>query len=263
MKKEVQILLTAFLFYTRINIARFVNYEEENLSKCTKYLPLVGWLVGGLSALMYVLCNLALSPAVAVILSILISVLITGAFHEDGLADSCDGFGGGWTKDRILTIMKDSRIGTYGTVSLIILFGLKIALLIDAYVLLNDSIVIILFTMSAHAVSRYVASIFIYTHSYTRDNVTSKVKPVAENSNVLMLIVGGILAFIPFLLLGYLTTNYFLLLAIIPMYVTKIFLGKFFKKWIDGYTGDTLGATQQITEIVFYVSILILWKFTL
>jgi adenosylcobinamide-GDP ribazoletransferase len=263
MKKEIQIVLTAFLFYTRINISRFVIYEEENLSKCTKYLPVVGWLVGGFSALVYTLCIQALSPAVAVILSILISVLITGAFHEDGLADSCDGFGGGWTKDRILTIMKDSRIGTYGTVSLIILFGLKIALLIDVYVLLNDSIYIILFTISAHSVSRYVASTFIYTHKYTRDNVTSKVKPVAENSNVLMLIVGGVLAFIPFLILAYLTANYLLLLAIIPMYVSKLFLGRFFNKWIDGYTGDTLGATQQITELVFYISILILWKFTL
>ena len=117
--------------------------------------------------------------------------------------------------------------------------------------------------MSAHAVSRYVASTFIYTHNYTRDNVTSKVKPVAENSSVLMLIFGGVLAFIPFLILAYLTANYLLLLAIIPMYISKVILGRFFNKWIDGYTGDTLGATQQITELVFYVSILILWKFTL
>ena len=263
MKKEIQIVLTAFLFYTRINMSRFVKYEEENLSKCTKYLPAVGWLVGGVSALVYVLSVHVLSPSVSVLLSVLCSVIITGAFHEDGLADSCDGFGGGWTKDRILTIMKDSRIGTYGTVSLIILFGLKITLLIDAYLMLKDPVFIILFTISAHAVSRYVASTFIYTHKYTRDSVTSKVKPVAENSSVSIFLVGGVLAFIPFVLFSYITNNFLLLLVIIPTYLTKIFLGRFFKKWIDGYTGDTLGATQQITELVFYTSILILWKFTL
>jgi len=263
MKKEFQILLMAFLFYTRINVSRFVKYEENNLSKCTKYLPVVGWLVGGISALVYTVCIQVLSPTVSVILSILSSVIITGAFHEDGLADSCDGFGGGWTKDRILTIMKDSRIGTYGMVSLIILFGLKIALLIDAYLILKEPVFIILFTISAHAVSRYVASTFIYTHIYTRDNVSSKVKPIAESSSVLILIFGGILALIPFVLFSYVTNNFILLVTIIPTYVVKMLLGRFFNKWIEGYTGDTLGATQQITEIIFYTSILIIWRFTL
>ncbi|MCH2231386.1 MAG: adenosylcobinamide-GDP ribazoletransferase [Crocinitomicaceae bacterium] len=134
MKKEFQIVLTAFMFYTRINVSKWVNYKEEYANQSSIYLPLIGWFVGAAVAGGYLLSSQILNELAAVIIGLLIGVLITGAFHEDGLADTCDGFGGGWKMEDILRIMKDSTIGAYGAIGLIFLFALKIALMTEIYV---------------------------------------------------------------------------------------------------------------------------------
>ena len=260
MKKEFQILLTAFMFYTRLNVAKWVKHEESSLKNCTKYLPFVGWIVGGASALTFILFSTLLPLYPSVILSLLISVLITGAFHEDGLADTCDGFGGGWNKDKILAIMKDSSIGTYGAIGLILLFAMKVTLLAELYSKL-DLISIILITLVAHSLSRFIATTFLFTHSYTRTSEDSKAKSLSEPSSKWTLIISGIFGFIPLVLLSFHTNSYYILLTIFPAYLLKYLLGRYFQKWIEGYTGDCLGATQQLTELVFYISFLGLWKF--
>ena len=117
----------ALSFYTRLPGPKSQDYTK--LPQATVYLPLVGWLVGGISALSFYLADLLWPQVTAVILALIAGIFLTGAFHEDGFADVCDGFGGGWGKQRILEIMKDSYIGVYGVVGLLLLFLLKISLL--------------------------------------------------------------------------------------------------------------------------------------
>jgi len=131
-KYEIQVFFTALMFYTRIPCPAWVNHDEEFLNKATRYFPLIGWIVGGLAALTFYGSSFIFSKEVSILFSFAISVLITGAFHEDGFADVCDGFGGGWTKEKILDIMKDSRVGAYGAIGIVLLFLLKFALLLNS-----------------------------------------------------------------------------------------------------------------------------------
>ena len=119
MKKELRIFFTALMFYTRIPCRVWVDHSEDYLNKATRYFPLIGWLIGLAMALVIYGSLFILPISVCVILALAVSVLMTGAFHEDGFGDVCDGFGGGWTKSQILEIMKDSRVGTYSVVGFI------------------------------------------------------------------------------------------------------------------------------------------------
>ena len=99
MKKELHIFFTCLMFYTRIPCPKNIDHNPDYLNKATRYFPFIGWIVGSTSFLTFYLFSLFLSIETAVILAIIASILTTGAFHEDGFADVCDGFGGGWTKD--------------------------------------------------------------------------------------------------------------------------------------------------------------------
>ncbi|MGN6602704.1 MAG: adenosylcobinamide-GDP ribazoletransferase [Ginsengibacter sp.] len=252
MRTELQIFLTAVMFYTRIPVPHWVNHDPECLSKATKYFPLIGWIVGAVAALVFMGANYLFNSPIAIILCMVSSVLLTGAFHEDGFADVCDGFGGGWTKEKILLIMKDSRVGAYGVIGLIFILSIKFYLL-SSFTAAQLPFVLI----AAHASSRWAASTFILTHQYVRENKNSKAKPVAKqflDTHFLIASLFGILSLLLF-------KNAYAFFLIIPVYLMKIYLGWYFKKWIGGYTGDCLGATQQLCEIVFYLSVLLLWKF--
>jgi len=123
-KREIHIFLTSIMFYTRIPCPRWVDHSPDYLNQATRYFPLVGWIVGGVYAGSIVVLTMFFSPLISIILGLAISVLMTGAFHEDGFTDMCDGFGGGWTREKILLIMKDSRVGTFGLVGLGLLLAL-------------------------------------------------------------------------------------------------------------------------------------------
>ncbi len=262
MRKELHIFFTALMFYTRIPCPKWVGHDPEYLNKATRYLPFIGWIVGGLSATTFLLADAFFTSITALLLSLGVSVLTTGAFHEDGFADVCDGFGGGWTKEKILTIMKDSRVGTYGAVGLLILFGLKLSLLHE---LLSDGemdrLGILLLFVSAHAWSRFSATLFIATDEYVREDALSKAKPVAKEVSHSWLMVAFCFALMPLAYWAYHAGNFYLLLLPIPLFVAKYFLGRYFRKWIGGYTGDCLGATQQVTEVCFYMATALLWNF--
>lgn len=258
--KELQILLTAFMFYTRINIGKGVEYKSEYAKACTKYLPFIGWIVGGFSAGVYLLSISVFSSVTAVILSILSSILLTGGFHEDGLADTCDGFGGGWTKEKILEIMKDSTIGTYGGLGLIFLLGLKVSLLFELYVQ-TTPMTIVLITVVAHALSRFMATTFLVTHDYSGSAKQSKSKDMIQKTPYSFLILPGVLTFIPLGILAFYQGSFSIFLLILPALCIKMLLGRYFKKWIGGYTGDCLGATQQVTEVVIYLTSIVLWPY--
>jgi adenosylcobinamide-GDP ribazoletransferase len=128
MKKEIRIFFTALMYFTRIPVPKGIDHDPAWLQKAPKYFPLVGIVVGFGCALIFIVFARFASFGIGIIASMTAGLLITGAFHEDGFADVCDGFGGGWTKEKILLIMKDSRIGAFGAIGLIAILGSKFLL---------------------------------------------------------------------------------------------------------------------------------------
>lgn len=122
-KHEMNLVFNALSFFSRIPVPKNVRYSGQSLSQCVAYFPLVGWIVGLVSAGLIVLLMPILGAPLAILLSMAASCWLTGAFHEDGFADCCDGFGGGYTPEQMLRIMKDSRLGTYGVLGLCSIFG--------------------------------------------------------------------------------------------------------------------------------------------
>ncbi len=252
MKKEIHIFFTALMFFTRIPCPKWVNHDPEYLRLSSKYFPLIGGIIGGIGAAIFYGASFLFSVEISLLLSIFATIYTTGAFHEDGFADVCDGFGGGWTKDKILHIMKDSRLGTYGTAGLLLILATKFASLREIEVFYIPLVLI-----SGHSLSRFIATTLIFTHPYVRDTEDSKAKPAAKSMSLSMLIVSGIFGIAPL----FLFKNPWIFLTLIPMYLSKMFLGAKFRKWIGGQTGDCAGAVQQLSEAVFYLTIITLWKY--
>jgi adenosylcobinamide-GDP ribazoletransferase len=263
MKHELRIFLTAVLFYTRLPVAGWVGHQPNYLNQATRYLPVIGWLVGLISAVTFLGATYLFSPSLGILFSMIASILVTGAFHEDGFADVCDGFGGGWTKERILEIMKDSRLGTYGVVGLILIMAAKFFSLQQLAGLSQEQpLVLVLIFIAGHSLSRYTAATFIFTHPYVRLSEDSKVKPVAQATGKYNFFLATVLAFIPLMALILLANKPLLPAILLPLYLLRWYLGRYFNKWLGGYTGDCLGATQQVCEVFIYLAIILLWKFT-
>ncbi len=249
MKRQLNWLLTAVMFYTRIPVPRSLEFSNENLNRATRYFPLIGWIVGGLGAAVFYGLSFFLPVELAVFLSMIFTILLTGAFHEDGFADFCDGFGGGYTREKIFSIMKDSRIGTYGTVGLIGMMGTKF-LALQALPL----VVLPLSMIAAHAFSRLMPVLVIFTSRYSREDERSKTKPIGKRGKNSDLIIAMVFGLLPAALLPWQLPA-----AIIPLslLITWLFK-KYIEKKIGGYTGDCLGALQQITEVLFYLCLFLL-----
>jgi adenosylcobinamide-GDP ribazoletransferase len=255
MKREFCIFLTALRFYTRIPCPVCSDYSDDYLSKSTRYFLLIGWIVGGAMALALYGLSFVFPDSVCILLTLSVSILITGAFHEDGFVDVCDGFGGGWTKEKILAIMKDSRIGAYGAIGLMVLFALKLFTLLE--LLHIDLWFCIKAILLAQVISRFSVVALIFTHQYARTDNSSKAKSIANGNTPGDLLI-SVIWLLPFLCLF---SDWHLAFVLIPVYLTKICLARYFKKWIGGYTGDCLGATQQITEVVSLLFCLGIHKF--
>ncbi|HSD07085.1 adenosylcobinamide-GDP ribazoletransferase [Flavobacterium sp.] len=264
MKKQLHIFFTALMFYTRIPCPKNIDHNPDYLNKASRYFPLIGWIVGGISFVVYYLATLLFTYEIALILSMIGGVLTTGAFHEDGFADVCDGFGGGWTKEKILLIMKDSAIGAYGAIGVVLLLLLKfeaISTLFSRFEIINlqSAICNLLLFVSAHSLSRLAAISIVFTHQYSREDASSKSKPIAQNFTWKEVVGASFFGLLPLVILS--VFQWQLLLALLPVFIARFFLAQYFQKWIDGYTGDCLGATQQICEVIFYLSIIGIWKF--
>ena len=115
-------LLAACIFFTRLPFWRIAQVPADSFKHVVPYWPLVGWLTGGIMAATLWLAAQVLPVSLAWMAAVLVRLLLTGCLHEDGLADCCDGFGGGTTREQTLAIMKDSHIGTYGVVGLVVYF---------------------------------------------------------------------------------------------------------------------------------------------
>lgn len=255
MKNEIKIFFTALMFYTRIPCPKWVDHSQDYLNKATRYFPLIGWIVAMGCSLIFWTSSFVFPISISVLLAMITGVFMTGAFHEDGFADTCDGFGGGWTQLKILDIMKDSRSGAYGVIGSILLLMLKFFALVSLAEFSIWHCVLVIFL--SHSLSRFSAITITILSDYVREDELSKAKPIAKKLNFTNYIIAFVWVIPAFLLLQ----NPMYLLVFIPCSIMVFYLNWYFKKWIGGYTGDCLGATQQILEVVILLSCVVLWKF--
>lgn len=249
------------MFYTRIPISFNLDYSDEKLNQSTRYFPLIGYIVGFLSFVIFYILQIVLPLEIAVIGSFLTGILITGAFHEDGLADFFDGFGGGWTTEKILDIMKDSRVGTYGMVATIIQLALKFyALLYLVQALESYGLIWIgMLFITYHSIARFFAIQLCFMLDYVRADETSKAKPIAKKQSWKEVVGVYIFGLIPIIVLC--SINPLLFLSVCPLIGLIFYFKAYLKKWIGGYTGDCLGAVEQISEGLFLIAFLALWNY--
>jgi len=251
-KSELGLFWAAVMFYTRLRVPNNTPYSADVLNKSRKYFPFIGIIIGAIAVSVYVISQAFFSNSISIALSMVATILATGAFHEDGFADTCDGLGGGWKTEQVLTIMKDSRVGTYATVGLICLLGIKFLALLE---LSNTSITAFVFTyIGAHTLSRLASSLVIEQYDYVQDIDQSKVKPITEKRlSSPDLHQTLIISAIPFLILLFVAFIPTLIATTACFAIAKLFAG-YSKKRIGGYAGDILGAIQQLSEVMFYLT---------
>ncbi len=264
MKKQWQYFLLAVGFFTRIPVPSFKDFQESDLNHASKYFPLIGILIGLIGALVFYVTYLFLPMTIAVLTSMAATIYATGAFHEDGLADSADGLGGGWDKDKIISIMQDSRLGTYGAVALFLMLFAKFQMLNALnFILIPISLV------TAHALSRLSAVWMMQSLDYVK--ISGKAKPLATQISMRSLLLANLFGLLPFfaVIIALNVSNHshliilkFVAFTLIPIVFSWFWWRHKIKRWLGGYTGDCLGATQQITELAFYLGVLA-WSITL
>ncbi|WCE32483.1 adenosylcobinamide-GDP ribazoletransferase [Vibrio sp. SCSIO 43137] len=247
--REWQIFLLSLSIFTRIPISADVPYSEERKNESYKYCGLVGLVIGILTAMVYAIAAHIWPMGVAVVLSMIFSVYITGAFHEDGFADTCDGFGGGFTPERKLEIMKDSRVGAYGLLGMVLILMLKFTILTSITEVATALIV-------AHVLSRSLAVSFIFTHGYVRQTEESKLKVAKSPSSSSDF---AYLSMIALLTLVVFTSAKTSVLLILGLLILRWLCSRWMLRQVGGYTGDSLGAVQQMSEVVCYLMLFLLW----
>lgn len=236
-------ILLAVQFLTRLPVPGKLVTNEAELGRAAAFFPLVGIIVGGLTAVLYVLAVRVVPVSVAVFIAITFAAFITSGFHEDGLADTFDGLGGGWTKDRALEIMRDSRIGTYGALALIFL-------VLGKYLTLSElrSEMIWRWLIVAHTASRWTVLPLCLWLPYARPEGAGKL--VAQQVPISALLIGSLFFLLTLLLFPRRTS-----LIVITVTILVTFLsGLYFKRRLGGITGDCLGAVNQMTELALYLT---------
>jgi adenosylcobinamide-GDP ribazoletransferase len=261
LRKEWRYFLLGLGFFTRIPVLPHAGFDESELNHSAKYFPLIGVIVGLLAAGVYMMSAAFLPQGIAILVSMASTIYLTGAFHEDGLADSADGLGGGWNRAQILTIMQDSRLGTYGAVALCLILFAKFQLLNEL-----NSFLIPLALIAAHAMSRLCAVWVMATLDYAKPD--GKAKPLATKISWPALWFATIVGLLPYigilvlLMISHHPVNLIsklIILTLTPVALAWYWWRKKISYWLDGYTGDTLGAMQQITELAFYFGF-VLWS---
>ena len=243
---ELCLLLIALQFLTRVPVPRAVGYEAAWLNQSARHFPAIGLLVGLVGAGV-LWCALRLWPMpVAVGLSMAATLWLTGAFHEDGLADTLDGLGGAADRERALQIMKDSRIGAYGAIGLVVVLGLKAATLVSMAPWLAMPALLLM-----HAASRGCATIVMKALRYAGDAEHAKAKPLVQQvSAVTAAIALGWVVVIAVAIgvLGWLPLRS-LVAALAAAALATVAMAAWLQRRLGGYTGDGLGATQQFAEL--------------
>lgn len=246
MRTELEYFFAALRFFTRLPVPAWVGHSEEQLNHATRYFPLIGWLVGAIGAGVTWLAAQGLPLSLAVLLGMAATLLATGAFHEDGFADSCDGFGGGWDKAQVMRIMKDSRIGSYGAIGMGVLLLCKWTALAE----LGPQLIVSAL-LAGHAISRAAAATLIFSFDYVRDE-DGKSKPLAVRLGKGEMLLVLALGLLPLALLPWQQA----LQGVLAVLIATLWMARYTLRRIGGYTGDVLGATQQLAEVAFYLGLL-------
>jgi adenosylcobinamide-GDP ribazoletransferase len=223
--------------------------KPDWLSRCAKYFPAVGICVGVVSAGALLLAGAIWGPVIAALMAVAASIVVTGALHEDGLADTADGFGGGWSVERRLAIMKDSRIGTYGVLALAFGIALRVASLAEMPLWSAAAALI-----AAHAAARITPAFVMNAMPYAGDTAAMKVSYAdarVSAHDMRFAAIVTLCALVPLAFVSILSVITGLLLGAI--FAAAIVLWA--RKLINGYTGDVLGATEQMFEIGFLLGV--------
>jgi adenosylcobinamide-GDP ribazoletransferase len=251
-KRELDYFFAALRFFTRLPVPAWVGHSQDQLDHAARYFPLVGIIIGGIGAAVTLLAALVLPLSLAVLIGMAATILATGAFHEDGFSDSCDGFGGGWEKAQVLLIMKDSRVGSYGAIGISLLLLAKWNALVQ---LGDDEYLAPLFAfaiIAGHAVSRLASTTLIRALDYVRDDESAKSKPLARRMGAGELLLAALFGLAPCIFLPWQDVIVALAFVVLSTWLAA----RYFVRRIGGYTGDCLGATQQVTELAFYLGLL-------
>ncbi len=240
------------MFFTRLPLWRLHQPRKESYDSVVEWWPLVGWLTGGVMAAVLWWGSMVLPWTVTVLLAIVARLLLTGALHEDGLADFIDGFGGGGTdRQRILDIMKDSHIGTYGVLGLVVYIGLLFAALHSMSPQLAA-----LTVLAADPYAKMLAGQVIQMMPYARTAQTAKAHTVyrrMSTTSALLLAVQGLLPMVIYLwyFSDFVEWEFVIFLPCLAMY----FIYRLMWSRLRGYTGDCCGALFLLTELMVYLAV--------
>jgi len=246
--RQLRLFFIALQFFTRLPVPNWIGFREEWLQPSARFFPLTGVLVGVFAALVAWIAGWMLPAPLAVLLSLVASIWLTGALHEDGFADVCDGFGGGREPARVLAIMKDSRIGVYGAVGI----GLLLASKCVALATLPRGL-LPLALLAAHPFSRALAAALMWRADYVRaEGKSAAMARGMSTGEFVFAAISGLLPLVAMIVAALLDWRQALagivIAALCAIYLTRLFLRR-----IGGYTGDCLGAIQQLTETGFYL----------
>ncbi len=244
-RSELETFVGAIQFFTRLRIPGQLGHNPVALHRAIRYFPTAGLIVGSLAAAFFILTTFFWPKPLAALAAIAVAIYLTGALHEDGWSDTVDGFGGGWGKEKILAIMRDSCVGSFGAVALTVVLLTRFVALVEI-----DSLLVPVALVAGHAVSRLCATFVLAGLDYARPE--GKAKPFSNRLGYGELAFAALTALLPLLLLPPQQSIPALLLALIA----TAWLARMFKQRIGGYTGDCLGATQQLSEIAFYCGLL-------
>lgn len=239
---EVRFFLIALQFLTRIQVKQIIPFPEDWLPRSAKYMPLVGALIGAVVGIVMLAATAVFPAPVAVVIGLVASVLLTGALHEDGLADTVDAFGGGSNVERRLEIMKDSRIGTYGVLALIAVLALK-----GTSLAAMGPVAVIGALIAAYAGGRLAAVLALAFLPYAGgDNVKVSRTPVRMTRGEL------IVAIVTGLIVGpFVMSIAAFFAATVVAFAAAAVIAILAQRKIGGYTGDVLGAVEQVYETAF------------
>jgi adenosylcobinamide-GDP ribazoletransferase len=258
---QLRAFVAALTFLTRIPVAGVVAHDANDLPAASVYFPVVGLIVGTVGAVVVATAAALWPPTLAIILSVAVTVWITGAFHEDALADSFDGFGGGWDKAQVLTIMKDSRVGSYALVGVLLVIATKIAALRAIFdgVSTGGAIEVGRALVAGHVLGRWSSVILIATHEYVRPAAPNE-RPSAGKPFVGAVTTPRLIAATTIALLVVAMALGRSAFAVIGIAAGVMWIaGRYFQRRIGGITGDALGAANQFVELAVYLTLAARW----
>lgn len=246
MKNILYQIAAAITFFTRIPVWKIIEIPMKNYRKIICFWPLTGWITGGISALAWLGFSMLFPPILSIIMTLVVKVLLTGGFHEDGLGDFLDGFGGGKTKADILRIMKDSHIGSYALIGMIFYY----LMLINTLTAIPKELIATVLLVG-DPLSKFSSVIMMNLLPYARTESESKSKTLFDKLSPFRLIIACFFGIIPMSFF----LDEILWISMLSPFSVMIFMYYYSKKKIGGYTGDICGATALLCELSFFISI--------